>query len=101
MATVWITEYKGPVIFSGIGVPVGHEPSITVQRVPFSTSMSSAPLDADTSFVRLKSDGNMHYKVGSDSQDTPTATTNDTPVDAGVVEYFGVPAGFRIAFVEA
>lgn len=100
MANVWITEYKGPVVFQGAGVPVGLEPSLAVQNFAFGGSTPSAALNAETTFVRIKADGNMHYKVGASISDTPTATTSDTPVDAGVAEYFGVPAGFKIAFID-
>lgn len=100
MATVWITEYARPVIMNGVGVPAGAEPAITVQQVNFVGSTPSAALNAATSFVRFKADGNFHFKVGKSVSEDPTAATSDTPVSAEVAEYFGVPPGVKIAFIE-
>ena len=101
MADVWITEYARPALTNGVGVPAGEEPSLAVQKVTFTTTTQSAALNAKTTFVRLKADGDFHFKVGNSVADTPTATTNDTPVSADVAEYFGAAPGVKIAFVEA
>ena len=100
MPDVWITEYRGPTIKNGVGVPTGAEPSITVQKVTFASSTQSAALNSETAFVRFKADGDFHFKMGVNASDDPTATTSDTPVAAEVAEYFGATPGVKIAFVQ-
>lgn len=95
MAKIWITEYEAALVVGGHDIPVGQEPSATVQTVTATGSTQSAALGSRTRMVRLNSDGNVHFKVGTD----PTATADDTPLGAGVAEYFGVPPGAKIAFI--
>lgn len=97
MASLYISEYER-LVEDATGKPVlaGMEPAVTTQKVTFSTSAASAALNSRTRYVRIVVDANAHLAFGS----SPTATTNDAPIQANSPEYFGVVnAGIKIAAV--
>ena len=97
MAKLWITEFQfiGSDATNARPQVAYHPPLATQTPITLGATTQSAAFNADTRFVRLRADGICHYVVGSN----PTATTNDTPLDANVVEYIGVPAGMKIAVI--
>jgi hypothetical protein len=98
MATLFITEFGGqPLDDKGRVAPIAMLPPIAQQTVTFTTSTQSAVLNAKTTLVRIQSDANCCLETGTN----PTATTAKMPLDAGVVEYFGIPqdSNMKIAAV--
>lgn len=100
MPKLWITEYSyAGADASGSPLPMAAHPPAAVQT-PVNvtgTSAQSAAFGSTTRFVRLRADIACHFVVGTN----PTATTNDTPLDANSAEYFQVPAGHKIAAILA
>lgn len=100
MSKLWITELQmiGPAN-SGAQGQIPLMPPVNVQTpiTMSGTSQQSAALAKGTTFVRLRADAACHIAVGI----SPTATTNDTPLEANSPEYFGVPAGHKIAVIAA
>jgi hypothetical protein len=100
MAKIWITEYTTAGADSaGTSLPMAAHPPAAVQTpvTITSTSAQSAAFGSATRFVRLRADAACHFVVGPD----PTATTDATPLDANVAEYFQVPAGQKLAVILA
>lgn len=90
MPTLYITEYGGlqaTPSSPAMNAPVA--PSLADQAIAIgASSAQSAAMSAQTRLVRLFADAKCFVKFGTD----PTVTTN-LPLEAGVAEYFQVPAG--------
>lgn len=98
MSKLWITEYKNAgADAAGQKMQIAKHPPVAVQiPITFSgTSAQSAAFAATTRFIRIRSDAICHFTIAAD----PTATTNDTPLDAYSAEYFEVPAGQKLAVI--
>ena len=91
MGNLYISEYKS-VVDNG-QVQAANEPSVTTQKVSFTTTVASAAFNAGSRFVRVFSDIDAWLVFG----DTPVATVSGLPVKAGVPEYFGVLPGQKVA----
>jgi len=97
MSKLWITEFQsvGPAN-SAVKAPIANHPPVATQTpITLGASAQSAFFSPATTFVRLRADAICHYVVGVN----PTATTNDTPLDANSAEHIGVPAGMRLAVI--
>ena len=71
----------------------------TVQNIAFTATagqLTNAVGDS-TRVVRIVSDQDCYYKFGAN----PTATTSDTFLPAGVVEYLAIARGEKISVVQA
>lgn len=97
MASLYISEYDSLALDQkGEPVLAGYEPSLNTQKVTFSTSAASNALDGRTRYVRVVADAACHISFGA----SPTATTNDLPLQANSPEYFGIKGGsIKIAAV--
>jgi hypothetical protein len=100
-----IAAWRSIVQISGNNVPVvAGAPAFQQQVAIGSTSLQSNPItdspaDVLGYMVRLVADENCHIAIGAN----PTATaaaTNGCKLMAGVVEWYGVPAGQRVAVIE-
>jgi len=96
MATLYIEEYQEMgQDHKGNAIP-GGKVLITNQKFSVSgTSAQSAALNASTRFVRLVADATIQWKEG----ENPTADSNSRYLPSGVVEYFCVTGGNKIAAV--
>jgi hypothetical protein len=87
----YIKEYN--TIGSAHGVPaqIANEPAVTDQATADFTSgaVQSNAFQPATTFIRLWCSAQASYVVGTN----PTATNANSPVAAGIPEYFGVPEG--------
>jgi len=95
MALLNITELAALRLVDGGPAQIGQLPEEAVQEVTFSASTQSTAFGAKTKYIRLVSDADCRIKVG----ENPTATGTDLLLKAGVIEYFGVPSGFKLAVV--
>lgn len=98
MPNLYITEFAQEGIDAlGRVMPVAAALPVAEQKVVFSTSVQSATLSANTTLVRLHSDGVCSVAFGTN----PTATTSNMRLGIGQTEYFAVQAnsGLRIAAV--
>lgn len=95
MATVYITEYVGPMMQIGI-IPIAQEPEIASQTVAIGAgSVQSSAFNLATTFIRVHTDAICSVKVGSN----PTATAASKRLAANQTEYFGVSPGHKIAVI--
>lgn len=67
------------------------------QTIAFDGSTQSTALNSSTTTVRFLADKNCHVAFGVN----PTATTSDMPILAGVIEYFTVFKGDKIAAIKS
>lgn len=84
--------------YDGQGNPIPALKPGVVQTVSISgtsAAISTATAKA-TKVIRVVSTTNCHYKLGS----SPTATTSDSYLPAGVIEYLAVIGGQKIAFIQ-
>lgn len=97
MAKLWITELQSMGSDRlGNTLPVPAFPAVVSQTpITLGATAQSAAFNAATRYLRLRSDGICHYVVGAN----PTATVNDTPLDANSVEYIGVSPGMKLAVI--
>ena len=97
MAKLWITEFKfiGSDATNARPQVAYHPPVATQTPITLGASTQSAAFNAETRYIRLRADATCHYVVGTN----PTATTNDTPLDANSPEHIGVPAGMKLAVI--
>lgn len=93
MAKLHVSEYGGLVQTSGGVSPLVAEPPTAEQVVSYTTSTQSSAFNANTKVIRLVADADAYIKVGAD----PTADANDKFLPSGVVEYFYVQPGDKIA----
>jgi len=80
------------------GVQVAKLPAVADQT-PITTSGSSAlsaTLNGDTKMIRVFCD--TQSAMAYDGTATPSATTNNMPIAAGIPEYFNVQGG-KVAFI--
>ena len=84
MAKLYVTEFRE----MNYGAP---DVAALVDQTPvtFTTSTQSAAFAANTTLVRLHTDGICSIAFGKN----PTATTNNLRLTAGQTEYFAVPPG--------
>lgn len=98
MATAWITEFADISAGSGskIDVQVAATPALTVQKITYTTSTASAAFGSNTKLVRiLVSNGGARSFIAFGA--APTATTDTSPIEDSVAEYFGVTPGQKVA----
>jgi hypothetical protein len=100
MSKLYITELSQmPADHSIGGNPqVAKLPSLGTQSLTLSgLSARSSVMQANTRFVRVHAAGACHVAVGGAGV---LATTEDMPMVAGSVEYFGIEPGAFIAAIE-
>jgi hypothetical protein len=99
MSKIWITELSSVAVLAARheSVAAAQLTPVASQVVTFGASTQSAELNANTRFVRVRSDAACHIVVGMN----PTATVDDAPLGANETEYFGVPPGYKIAVIAA
>lgn len=98
MPNLYITEFAQEGIDAlGQVMPVAKQLPLASQKVVFSTSAQSATLNANTTLVRLNTDGPCSVLFGTN----PTATTSDMRMALDQTEYFAVQAnsGLKIAAI--
>lgn len=91
MALAKITEYSHAARRAVSVIPVGLEPSLTVQNVTFTTAAASNPFNGETHLIRVKADIKAYIRIGKPGQTVALAT--DTDLEANSAEYFGVTPG--------
>lgn len=91
MPTLYITEFASLAANERGGLsPVALAPSVADQTVAIgASSVQSAALNAATNMVRVTADTVCSIKFGTN----PTASSTTMRLDAGGVEYIGVPVG--------
>lgn len=92
MATLWISEYDHLAVAVN-GVMCGKEPSLTTQKIDFTTATSSAKFNRKTRFVRLYASTDCRVAFGPGR----VATGNSMPITAKVGEFFGVRPEDRVS----
>ena len=94
MASMYISEYRGVQAGpNGEPIQAGSEPSITTQKVTFSTATASAAFNAATNLVRISCDAEAHLSFGT----APTATASHLNIQADSPEYFIVVPGQKVS----
>lgn len=96
MATLYITEYANSLQEGGIQIAM--EPMNADQTVAIAgASAASAAFQNNTRIVRLETDSICSVKFGT----APVVTTSNRRMQAGDVEYFGVPIGaaYKVAVI--
>lgn len=78
------------------GAQIAQMPPVAEQTVTFTTTTQSNAFNSATRFIRVTSPAICSIAIGSN----PTATTSTMRMPADTVEYFGVTAGDKIAFVD-
>lgn len=98
MATIYISEFTS----IGGAVPSANtqaakQPCITDQApiVTSGSSQQSAAFNAQTSLVRIHTDGIMSFAFGQN----PTASTSSARMTSNQTEYFSVVAGQKVAVI--
>lgn len=97
MAILYVTEYAGALQQGGI-TQIAMEPANADQTVAISgSSTASSAFANNTNLVRLETDAICSVKFGT----APTATATTRRMQAGDIEYFGVPVGqaFKVAVI--
>lgn len=97
MAVLYITEYADSLHNSG-AIQIACEPENASQTVAIAgASAASSAFAGNTRLVRLETDAICSVKFGT----APTATTSNRRMQAGDIEYFGVPIGgaFKVAVI--
>jgi hypothetical protein len=98
MADLYITEYRRLGGVNASVFPAPLEPAITVQKVAFTTSTQSAPLNSGTSLVMVSASAKAHIAFGTN----PTATTSGTQIPQDTPMFFSVESpDLKIAAVVA
>lgn len=100
MAFLYVTEYSDEGQTVRGAAQVAQENAATVDQTPVAISGSSAQsaaFAATTVLVRLETDSICSVRLGTN----PTATTNNRRMQAGDIEYFGVPVGqsYKVAVI--
>lgn len=98
MPNLYITEFAQEGVDAlGRVMPTARQQPLASQKVTFTTSTQSATLNANTTLVRLNTDGVCSVAFGTN----PTATTSDMRMALDQTEYFAVQAnsGLKIAAV--
>lgn len=98
MAVLYITEYAQPAVFSGNPAQIAMEPANADQTVAIAGSSAASSAFANTTnLVRLETDAICSVKFGT----APTATATTRRMQAGDIEYFGVPVGasYKVAVI--
>jgi hypothetical protein len=75
---------------------IAQMPPVAEQTVTFTTTTQSSAFNVATRYIRVHSPAICSIAIGSD----PTATTSTMRLPADTIEYFGVTAGHKIAFVD-
>lgn len=87
---LYISEFQLAPTQSSQIVQIAREPSTDQTPVNFGGGATqSSAMQSTTNFVRVWCDVQCSVKFGTN----PTATNANTPLSAGVPEYFWVPAG--------
>lgn len=81
----------------GAFVQVARQPGVKDQAAiaVSGTSAQSAAFNTNTTFIRINCDAVVSFLFGGN----PTATSDNARLPTGVVEYFQVIAGQKVAFV--
>lgn len=95
MAKAYVTELTALATRVSMPTPIAQMPPIAEQTVTFTTTTQSNAFGATTRFIRVHTDAICSIAIGSN----PTATTSTMRLPADTIEYFGVSAGDKIAFV--
>lgn len=89
MANMYIEEFANVARDNdGQIIPVGRMPSLTSQKVAYTTSSASAAFQTGTTLVRITCDAEAWLSFGAN----PTATVSSMNMQASTPEYFGVKA---------
>lgn len=97
MAVLYVTEFGNTPSIGGL-IQVAMEPANADQTVAIGgSSTSSSAFKANTALVRLETDSICSVKFGT----APTATATTRRMQAGDIEYFGVPIGqsYKVAVI--
>lgn len=94
MAKAYVTEFTA-LATRVTDAPIAQAPPVAEQTVTFTTTTQSSAFNAATRFIRVHTDSICSIAIGSN----PTATTSTMRMPADTIEYFGVTAGDKIAFV--
>lgn len=81
----------------GAGVPTMRPGTVQTVSVSGSSAAVSNGFGNLISVIRVVSTTNCHYKLGP----SPSATTSDTYLPSGVVEFIRVIKGEKIAFIQS
>lgn len=102
MGNMYIAEFDRMPEPGGTVAPMFNVPPVAEQKITTSgTSASSAALNANTRYVRIKVSDAGHLKFGTGSGEAVTATTSSAiHLESGAYEGFAVDAGSKIAFIE-
>ncbi len=73
------------------------KPRVNTDAVSYDTSTASVAFSSVATHIRVVATTNCHIRFGSN----PTATTADVYLPAGVVEYFKVDPGLKVAAIKA
>lgn len=85
MATGYVIEWRSADIENNVLSPIPKGLPLRVQTVTFTTSVATSnAVGTDCGVVELWVSANACFKGGAD----PTATTDDTPLTAGVSKWF-------------
>lgn len=98
MSVLYVTEYSQPEALLGQVVQVAMEPANADQTVAIGgSSTASSAFANNTNLIRLETDSICSVKFGT----APTASTTTRRMQAGDVEYFGVPQGqsYKVAVI--
>lgn len=100
MAFLYVTEYSDEGQTVRGAAQVAQENAATVDQTPVvigAGSLSSAAFAATTVLVRLETDSICSVRFGT----SPTATTSNRRMQAGDIEYFGVPlnGAYKVAVI--
>jgi hypothetical protein len=105
-ATCWVTELASlrkdgdanTVQVADFGKNQAAGTAVTTQAVTsVDATTQSAAFGAGTQMIRVYCDAQVYFSIALN----PTATTSTPPLAATTAEYFGVPAGWKIAFCDA
>lgn len=95
MAKAYVTELTALATRVSTATQIAQMPPVAEQTVTFTTTTQSSAFNVATRFIRVHTDAICSISIGSN----PTATTSTMRMAADTVEYFGVTAGDKIAFV--
>lgn len=95
MATLYITEFDSIAVgMPGQAAQIAKEPSVTSQKVTFSTAAASSAFGANTRLIRLVPSAACYIVFGDD----PTADANDEYLGTANIEYWrGVQPGQKVS----
>jgi hypothetical protein len=95
MSTAYVTELTA-LATHVTSAQIAQMPPVAEQKVTFTTTTQSAAFNAATRLIRVHPTSICSIAIGAN----PTATTSTMRLAADAVEYFGVNAGDKIAFVD-